>query len=411
MTPEAYPRAIQTQVQEALADSPVVLINGARQTGKSTLARQLRPDIRYLTLDDPAVLAAAQADPFGFISGLEGAACLDEVQRAPGIFLAIKAEVDKQRTAGRFLLTGSANVLLLPQMADSLAGRMEILELWPLAQCEIAKQPFDLITQLFEGNFGHHYSFERNDFITRLLAGGYPEVLTRSSEHRREAWFDSYLAAILQRDVRDLSRIEGLTELPKLLKLLAARSGGLLNMAELSRSSGIAQATLKRYLILLETLFLIRLVPAWSSNLGKRLQKSPKLFLSDCGMMAHLQGLGMAGIQNGHGLPGDLVEAFIHSELAKHQSWSHCRTSLMHYRTTTGMEVDFVLENRSGELVGIEVKAATTLSKKDFNGLRHLRETTPQQFKRGVLFYTGEQVVHFDEQLVALPMAVLFGKS
>lgn len=402
------PRNIHDSALDALSDSPVVLINGARQTGKSTLAQSLRPDIRYLTLDDPAVLAAALADPFGFIAGFDGPVCLDEVQRAPEIFLAIKAAVDKQRTAGRFLLTGSANVLLLPKMADSLAGRMEILELWPLAQCEIARQPFSLIDDLFAGNFADSYPFERNDFIARLLAGGYPEALARRSERRREAWFDSYLATILQRDVRDLSQIDGLTELPKLMQVLAARSGGLFNVAELSRTSGIPQTTLKRYLTLLETLFLIRLVPAWSSNLGKRLQKSPKLFISDYGLMAHLQGLGAANVQAEHGLPGDLVEAFVHAELAKHQTWAEKRTSLMHYRTTTGMEVDFVLENRRSELLGIEVKAATTVVAKDFNGLRHLRETTPTQFKRGILLYTGEQVVRFDEQLIAVPVSMIW---
>lgn len=402
------PRQIRDFALDALSDSPVVLINGARQTGKSTLVQILRPDIRYLTLDDPAVLAAARADPFGFIGGLDGPVCLDEVQRAPDIFLAIKAEVGKQRTPGRFLLTGSANVLLLPEMADSLAGRMEILELWPLAQCEIERQPQSLIDALFAGDFADNYPFERGDFITRLLSGGYPEALSRSSERRREAWFDSYLTTIVQRDVRDLSQIDGLTELPKLLQLLAARSGGLLNIAELSRTSGIPQTTLRRYLTLLETLFLIRLVPAWSSNLGKRLQKSPKLFLSDHGVMAHLQGLGKPGVEAGLGLPGDLVEAFVHAELAKHQTWAEQRTSLMHYRTTTGMEVDFVLENRRGELLGIEVKAATTVTPKDFNGLRHLRETTPKQFKRGILLYTGEQVVRFDKHLIAVPIAMLW---
>lgn len=402
------PRTIRNFALEALEDSPVTLINGARQTGKSTLAQMLRPNRNYLTLDDPAVLAAALVDPFGFIAGQTGKVCLDEIQRAPGLFLAIKAAVDKNRTAGRFLLTGSANVLLLPEMADSLAGRMEIIELWPLAQTEINNHEFDLIERLYNGDFANSYSFDRDDFTERLLKGGFPEVLTRNSERRREAWFDSYLLTILQRDVRDLANIEGLSELPKLMQLLAARNGSLLNISELSRTSGIAQTTLRRYLSLLETLFLIRQVPAWSSNLGKRLQKSPKLFLSDYGMTAHLQGITHSAIQNSHGLPGDLVESFVHAELAKHQTWAEQRTQLMHYRTTTGMEVDFVLENRRKELVGIEVKAAATISKKDFNGLRHLRETTPQQFKRGILLYTGEQTVHFDKQLVALPLASFY---
>lgn len=402
-------RNIQEFTIDALKDSPVVLISGARQTGKSTLVQMLRPNRRHLTLDDPAVLAAAKTDPFGFISHQAGNVCLDEVQRAPELFLAIKAEVDKNRTPGRFLLTGSANVLLLPQMADSLAGRMEIIELWPLSQSEISQRPFDLIEQLFTGSFNTNYEFNRSNFIERLVKGGYPEVQHRESERRREAWFDSYLATILQRDVRDLANIDGLTELPKLMQLLAARNGGLLNMAELSRSSGIAQTTLKRYLTLLETLFLIRLVPAWSSNLGKRLQKSPKIFLSDYGMTAHLQGLSASGLQKEYGLPGDLVESFVHAELVKHQTWSSLRTNLMHYRTTTGVEVDFILENRQRELVGVEVKAAATVTGKDFNGLRHLRDTTPKQFKRGVLLYTGGQTVQFDEQLIAVPMGSLMG--
>lgn len=403
-----YPRRIRQHLLAALEDSPVVLINGARQTGKSTLIKDLGREATYYTFDDPAVLAAVQADPFGFVNALKGAVCLDEVQRVPSVFLAIKAAVDRERTPGRFLLTGSANVLLLPQIADSLAGRMEVLNLWPLAQSEIERQPLSLIDRLFSGQLPDQCHFERQDFIARLSRGGYPEVLSRSGERRREVWFDSYLYTILLRDVRDLAQIDGLTEMPRLMQVLGARSGGLLNAAELSRSTGIPQTTLKRYLALLETLFLVRQVPAWSSNLGKRLQKSPKLFVADYGLMAHLQGLSEAGMAAGLGLPGDLVEGFVHAELVKHQSWSDLRTQLMHYRTSTGVEVDFVLEDRRGELVGIEVKAAATISGKDFNGLRHLRETTPQQFKRGVVFYTGEQVVPFDEQLVAVPLALFW---
>ncbi|TVQ28387.1 MAG: ATP-binding protein [Wenzhouxiangella sp.] len=402
-----HPRSIKQTLAEALEDTPVVLLNGARQTGKSTLVQALRPGRRYLTLDDPAVLAAVKADPFGFVTALDEPVCLDEVQRAPELFLAIKSAVDKDRRPGRFLLTGSANVLMLPQMADSLAGRMEIIELWPLAQSELNGRGGSVIDRLFAGDFGQHFPFSRADFIARLVAGGYPEATQRSSERRMGAWFESYLITILQRDVKDLANIEGLTELPKLVRLLAIRSGGLLNFAELSRSTGIPQTTLKRYLALLETLFLVRQVPAWSSHLGKRLQKSPKLFLSDYGLMAHLQGLGAARLSEQHGLPGGLVEAFVHAELAKHQTWAAFPTQLMHYRTSAGFEVDFVLENRQHELLGIEVKAAATVTGKDFRGLRHLRNTAPDQFKHGVLFYTGEEVVNFDEQLTAVPIGLL----
>ncbi len=410
-----YNRQISADARAALADTPVLLINGARQTGKSTLAQSLGGERRYLTLDDPVVLAAAQADPFGFINGLQGDVCLDEVQRAPGIFLAIKAAVDKDRRPGRFLLTGSANVLLLPQMADSLAGRMEVLELWPLAQSELLAldestpaAPSSVIDQLYAGDFAPHYTFDRADFIARLLAGGYPEALARSSARRRRAWFESYLTTILQRDVRDLAQIEGLADLPRLLQWLASRSASLLNAAELSRSTGLPQSTLRRYMGLLETLFLIRQVPAWSSNLGKRLQKMPKLLMTDYGLMAHLLGLDEPGLTQALGLPGALVESFVFAELAKQQTWSQQPTRLMHYRTSTGVEVDFVLENRRQQLLGIEVKAAQTLSDKSFSGLRHLRDTAPAQFVRGVVFYTGQEVVQWDAQLLALPLAMLW---
>jgi predicted AAA+ superfamily ATPase len=405
------PRRIQQNAQDALSDTPVVLINGARQTGKSTLAQKIQPGCRYLTLDDSAVLTAAQADPFGFINAMDDPVCLDEVQRAPEIFLAIKAAVDKHRTPGRFLLTGSANALLLPQLADSLAGRMEVLELWPLAQTEIERNSHSLVDDLFSGNFADSYPFSRNDFIIRLIRGGYPVALQRNNDKRRAAWFDNYLTTILQRDVQDLARIEGLSELPNLLRLLATRSGSLLNIAELSRTTRIAQTTLQRYLTLLQTLFLVRLVPAWFSNLGKRIQKTPKVFISDYGLIAHLQGYDTAYLQAELGLPGDLVESFVFAELCKHQSWAEQSTLLMHYRTSTGVEVDFILENKRKELVGIEVKAATTVVNKDLNGLRHLRETVPQQFKRGILLYTGEQVIHFDESLVAVPISLFWSTS
>ena len=251
-----HPRTIQSALAEALTDTPVVLLNGARQTGKSTLAQSLRPGIRYLTLDDLAVLVAAKTDPFGFIAAFDAPVCLDEVQRAPELFLAIKAAVDKDRTPGRFLLTGSANVLMLPQMADSLAGRMEIIELWPLAQSELNQRTDSLIDCLFAGKFAPHYPFSRADFIARLIAGGFPEAAQRKNGRRLGAWFDSYLATILQREVKDLANIEGLTELPKLVQLLAVRSGSLLNFAELARSTAIPQTTLKRYMALLEMLFL-----------------------------------------------------------------------------------------------------------------------------------------------------------
>lgn len=406
-----YARHILPLLNEALADTPVVLLNGARQTGKSTLTQSLSAESgrRYLTLDDHVTLAAAKGDPDGFIAGLNGPVTLDEVQRVPELFLAIKASVDRDRSPGRFLLTGSANVLLLPGIADSLAGRMEILSLWPLSNAEIAGAPtVNLVDWLFDGpmNALAISPCDRTQLIEKLLCGGYPEVVSRNSPRRRAAWFNSYLQAIMQRDVRDLANVEQLTEIPNLIKLLSTRSAGLLNFAEISRSSGLPQTTLKRYFSLLETLFLVYRLPAWERNLGKRLVKAPKVFLPDSGMLAHLVELSPERLTVGVGLPGSLVETFVLSELLKHLAFSERQLTLWHYRTQSNIEVDFILENRLGKLTGIEVKASHSVGSKDFNGLRHLKETEPQFFQRGIVLYGGHEVVPFAADLFAVPLSM-----
>ncbi|MCV2219371.1 ATP-binding protein [Thauera sp. Sel9] len=404
-------RHITPQLLEALADTPVVLINGARQTGKSTLAQSLREATprRYLTLDEHTTLAAARSDPSGFITALAGPIAIDEIQRAPELFLAIKAAVDRNRQPGRFLLTGSANVMLLPALADSLAGRMEIVQLTPLSCAEQAGFPhFNRADWLFDGNIAAQPlpPCEREFFIDTLLAGGFPEAVARSTPRRREAWFDSYLQAVLQRDVRELAHLEQLTEMPNLVQLLAHRSASLLNFAELSRSSGLAQTTLKRYFTLLETLFLVQRIPAWERNPAKRLVKAPKIFLPDSGLLAHLCGHSAAALDAAQGLPGDLVETFVAAELLKHLAFSARGLSLWHYRTQTGVEVDFLLEDRQGRLTGIEVKAAASVDRKDFKGLKHLQETEPERFQRGIVLYTGRDIVPFGEKLFAVPMSM-----
>jgi predicted AAA+ superfamily ATPase len=408
-----HPRHIAPLLTDALSDTPVVLINGARQSGKSTLAQaQTTPTgvpRQYLTLDDAVVLNAARSDPAGFINGLQGAVTLDEVQRVPELFLAIKAAVDRQRQPGRFLLTGSADVLLLPGIADSLAGRMEVLSLWPLSSAEMADSPsLNRADALFLGDWSALAvpPCERSEFMGRLLAGGFPDAAARTSPRRREAWFDSYVQAILQRDVRDLANIEQLTEIPNLLHLLATRSGTLLNFAELSRTAGIAQSTLKRYFALLEMLFLVVRLPSWERNPGKRLVKAPKVFLPDSGLLNHFMAATSESLAAKPGLPGGMVETFVLTELLKHVAFSAQRLSLWHYRTQTNVEVDFVLENRLGQITGIEVKASATVDGKDFKGLRHLQETETAIFQRGIVLYGGREVVPFGENLWAVPLSV-----
>lgn len=408
-----YRRNITPLLNEALLDTPVVLLNGARQVGKSTLVRSGvvdDPGTRYLTLDDAGVLAAAEADPAGFLSGFEGPVILDEVQRSPGLFPAIKAEVDRGRRPGRFLLTGSANVLLLPKLSESLAGRMEILTLRPLSQGEIEDVEEGFIDAAFS-EAPVPLSEEPEgavDLIERILRGGYPEVLGRRAEARRRAWFGSYITTILQRDVRDLSNIEGLTELPRLLSLLAARVASLVNYAELSRSASMPQSTLKRYISLLQATFLVQLLPAWSGNLGKRLVRSPKLLVCDTGLISSLQGLNAGRLDADPTLAGPLLENFVAMELMKQSTWSRTQPRLFHFRTQTGQEVDIVLEDAAGYVVGIEVKAAATVGARDFKGLRALAEATGGRFRRGIVLYTGRSSIPFGNDLYALPVSSLW---
>jgi len=406
-----FPRHIHALLTDALADTPVVLLNGARQTGKSTLVQALSSSQgrRYLTLDDRVVLAAAKSDPTGFIAGLSGPVVMDEIQRAPELFLDIKAAVDRDRTPGRFLLTGSANVLLLPTLADSLAGRMEILNLWPLSGGEMAfDAAFNRADWLFDGQLDALPIpvCDREMLVEKLLQGGFPEAIARPTARRRAAWFESYLQTILQRDVRELANLEQLTEVPHLLHLLATRSASLLNQAELSRASRLTQTTLKRYLSLLETLFLVVRIPAWARNPGKRLVKSPKVFLPDTGMLAWLLDYSADKLLALPGLPGHLVETYVACELLKHLAFSDKGLTLWHYRTQTDIEVDFVLEDRMGKLTGIEVKASASIDGTDFKGLRHLQETEPLAFKRGIVLYAGREVVPFSDRLFAVPLSL-----
>jgi hypothetical protein len=406
-------RHITPLLIDALSDTPVVVLNGARQSGKSTLVQSLTgtgaTPRRYLTLDDPVILNAAKSDPAGFINGLQGAVTLDEVQRAPELFLPIKAAVDRNRQPGRFLLTGSADVMLLPGMADSLAGRMEVLSLWPLSCAEVADSPgINRVDALFSGDWSalNVLSCDRQELIKHLLAGGFPDAVGRTSAARRTAWFDAYVQAILQRDVRDLANIEQLTEIPNLLQLLATRSATLLNFSELSRTAGMAQSTLKRYFALLEVLFLVVRLPSWERNPGKRLVKAPKVFLPDSGLLCHFMAATAESLASKPGLPGGAVETFVLSELLKHVAFSKQRLSLWHYRTQSNIEVDFVLENRLGLITGIEVKASATVDGKDFKGLRHLQETESAIFQRGIVLYAGREVVPFGDKLWAVPLSV-----
>ena len=407
-----YQRNITRNLLDALADSPVAVLHGARQAGKTYLAQQVASGphpAEYFTLDDPAVLTAAASDPTGFIQALRGNAVIDEVQRAPQLLVAIKANVDRDRRAGRFLLTGSANIWLVPRLSESLAGRMEILTLWPLSQGEIEGIHEGFIDLVFSDDAPplNRVRVDRDDIIGRILAGGYPEALSRSPP-RRARWFGSYITAILQRDIRELAqRIERLSELPRLLTALAGRTATLLNAAELSRASGIPERTVVRYLTLLEATFLIHKVPAWTANLRKRLLKTPKVVSVDTALAAYLQTVNARRLKAEPALLGPLLETFVITELLKQQTWSTTQPEVAHFRTAHGEEVDVVLD-AGGRLVGIEVKAAASVSSDDFRGLRAMAAATGRRFHRGILLYLGDTAVAVGPQLYALPLPALW---
>lgn len=403
-------RHITNKILESLTDTPVFFLQGARQVGKSTLVQALSKaghESEYLTLDDATILTAAQADPTGFIAGLSEPVIIDEVQRAPALLPAIKAAVDKERKPGRFILTGSANVLLLPKVSESLAGRMELHTLWPFSQGELGGRLETFVDRLFKEQLRKPELIDTFDIFEQAMRGGYPEIQSRSQARQRD-WFGSYVTTILQRDVRDMANIQGLTELPQLLRLLAARSAQLLNYSDLARSMTIPQSTLKRYMALLEATFLVQLLPTWFTNTGKRLVKAPKLIMVDTGLMASLLGIDTRRLEVDPALKGRLLENFVIMEIRKQAAWSQTRPELFHYRTHSQHEVDLVLEDASGGIVGIEIKTSSTIKASDLKGLHDLAESAGDRFLRGVILYLGDKVVPMGANLHAMPVQNLW---
>ncbi len=402
-----YKRHLAQPLKAALQDTPVTLIVGARQSGKSTLVKQASKAL-YLTLDDFNVRSPLQQDPYGFLKGFEEAIILDEIQRAPEAFLAIKRLVDEERQAGKFLLTGSANVLVLPKLADSLAGRMEILRLWPLAQTEIEGKRQNLVDKFFGNALAtKSYPLDMADICERITRGGYPEVLTREAP-RRGVWFESYVQTMLERDVRDLANIQALSDMPQLLRLLAARTSTLHNQSEVSRLLGLPNSSLGRYLTLLEQTFLIHVLPAWSKNFSKRLVKAPKILLTDTGLATYLLSIDAKKLAKDTKLLGQLLETFIGLELLRHLSWSQSKARLYHFRSHTGQEIDLLLESYAGDVIGIEVKASSQVASKDLAALQNLREELGTSFKAGIVFYTGSTLLPQGEKLWAVPVPWLW---
>lgn len=406
----AIPRHVQRKVDIALQDTRVVLVVGPRQAGKTTLARLYASSERpYLTLDDAATLAAARSDPTGFVRGLKQAV-IDEVQRAPGLLLAIKESVDKDPTPGRFLLTGSTNLMAMPLVADSLAGRLEVITLLPFAQAELEDTPGDLLDRLFDGKGlpAVVNPVVGDALMQRVLKGGYPEALRRSNASRRQAWLEDYVALILDRDVRDIANIDQLDRMPRLLDVLGAHAGQLVNHSSYGAALGLTVPTAQKYVGILERLFLLRLVPPWSHNAVSRLTKTPKLHFLDTGLLAALRDATASQLEKDRTSYGPLLENFVVSEVIKLTTWSDKRLRISHFRTKEQDEVDLVLEDRRGRVIGIEVKASATVRPQDLRGLRQLQAAVGDKFVQGLVLHDHDRITPFDQKLHAAPVSLLW---
>lgn len=410
--PKIYQRNILDVVTDSIQYSPATLINGARQTGKSTFIQMsfVGPDnFSYINLDDLTLLGLAKSEPVLFLSQLEARAAIDEIQRTPELLLPLKKVIDENRTTRRFLLSGSANILTLPKLSESLAGRLEVHTIWPLSQGEIHGVKERFIDFAFsEDSPPPVKTWTQHEYLSAVITGGYPEVVLQMRAGRGAEWFNGYLMTILQRDVQEISRIEGLTELPNLLRIIASRAGNLINMADISRMTKMNAVTLKRYVTLLQMVFLITEVSAWGRNHEKRFVKSPKVFLNDTGLLCYLLGLNQAALERERGLLGNVLENFVVMELKKQLGWANERCELLHFRTHSGDEVDAVLETVDKRVVGIEVKASTEVHPADFKGMSELASVAGKRFHRGFLLYTGDRILRFSPDTWAIPISTLW---
>ncbi len=412
ITPYLYPRTIESRIAEALQDTPVVLLAGPRQAGKTTLVRKIavQQGLRYQTMDDELTLLSAREDPVGMIRSMDRAV-IDEIQRAPQLLLAIKKSVDEDRRPGRFLLTGSAKLMALPTVADSLAGTMETLSLLPLSQSEIESRSANWIDSAFAGRIlMTGQAALGSDLVDRVLRGGYPEAISRPSSRRRVAWARQYIDAIIQRDVRELAAIEKLDQLPRFLRALAQTAGQMCNYSQLGAQVGLDGKTASRYAGVFEQMYLLKRINVWARNRLNRVIKTPKLQFIDSGLLAALLDLGAEEVQQNRARFGKVLETFVFAELLKHTTTADDDYQLMYYRDADKFEVDVIIENTVGQLVGVDIKASATVKQSDLRGLKKFAGLAGGQFKMGVLLYDGTETMPLGDGIWAAPLSSLWGQ-
>jgi len=409
--PDVILRHARASVVEALRDTRVVHVMGPRQAGKSTLVEDIAAtEIRasVVTLDDRATRAAAQADPTGFIAGLDRPVVIDEVQRVPDLLLAVKQAVDKDKSPGQFLLTGSSNILTNRRIKDALTGRIELVTLWPLSQAEIHGVGATFVDNVFRNDPPRlaHAPIGRDAFAAIVAAGGYPEARLRSPR-RRDLWFRDYVDTLLDRDLRDVSDALKLAHMPRLLRFLAAQASNLVNYKTVADRLQLHPSTVTSYAQILETLFLIRRLPAWRPGLGAREVSSPKLDLVDSGLLAHLVGADDDRIRHDDQVTGMILENFVAMEIVKLAPQGAEDARVYHYRRDRD-EVDLILERRSGDVVGLEVKATASPTVGHWSRLAKLRDALGERFRCGVLLYTGATTLPLGDRLWAVPLSGLW---
>ena len=402
-----FPRMAEQMVADALADTPVVIVVGPRQCGKSTLAMRFGEGREYVTLDDPVFLAHATENPADFLLAHPAPLIIDEIQRAPGLFLLLKLMVDKNRKPGSYILTGSANVLLLPKVADSLAGRMEIIDLQPLSQGEIERTTTNWVDSVFSDLISLQTSQTPTSLEDRIVRGGYPEPAQRAAK-RRDPWFQSYIRTLLDRDVRDLANIDGLTQLPKLLRLLAARAGTPLNLSGLSRETNLPHTSITRYVDLLKALYLIRTVPAWSADAEVKLARTPKAYLVDTGLACHLNQIDEKQLSRSGDLRSAMLETFLANELLRLIQTAEVSADLFHLRTVKNKEIPFLIEARDGRIVAIDFQDQAAPSPQSIERLNYVKEVVGDNFHRGIWMHTGTDAKALTSDIHAVPISCLW---